>query len=138
MHLGGLSLSAIRDQIGDSGLQFEAEQACGTGQFTPLARLDFTAAVEGEPVADGEKRDVAFDPVLHSAPDVALWPEWLRELREAAYAGSREGRVLVIVGVVGEILIVRRLIGEILIVRRLVGEIVIVRRLPPGFNLRRR
>lgn len=89
---GGMSLAAIRDRIADSGLQFEVEQACGSDEFTPLARLDFSEAVAGEPIADGEGRDVAFDPILHTAPDVTLWPDWLRELREAAYAGSREGR----------------------------------------------
>jgi hypothetical protein len=89
---GGLSLTTIRDRISDGGLAFEVEQACGTGEFIPLARLELTRAVAGEPVSDGEGRDIAFDPVRHTAPDVTLWPDWLRELRELAYRGSRQGR----------------------------------------------
>lgn len=34
----------------------------------------------------------AFDPARNTAPQFRLWPEWLRELREAAYRASREGR----------------------------------------------
>lgn len=83
---GGLSLAAISDAIDADDLEFEIEQACGGGDFTPLARLRFTAEV---PRSD---HDVAFDPVRHTAPDVAVWPGWLRELRGVAYRSSREGR----------------------------------------------
>lgn len=36
--------------------------------------------------------DIAFDPVLHTAPDVRVWPRWLRDLRRLAYRSSRKGR----------------------------------------------
>ena len=35
----GLSLDTIADQIGRSGIDFDIEQAAGTGDFRPLARL---------------------------------------------------------------------------------------------------
>lgn len=80
---GGLSLDAIRGSITEGSLEFEIEQACGTEPFEPLALITL----------DGpHAKDMAFDPVLHSAPDVTLWPQWLRDLRELAYDSSREGR----------------------------------------------
>lgn len=81
----GLSLSAIADQINSGGIEFEIEQAAGSGAFLPLVRLTFRNV---DPSSD----DVAFDPVLHSDPDVWLVPEWLGDLRRAAYRRSREGR----------------------------------------------
>lgn len=82
----GMSLSAISDAIDAGSLEFDVEQACEGGDFTPLARIRFTQEVTGS------APDVAFDPVRHTAPDVAVWPEWLRELRQVAYRSSREGR----------------------------------------------
>ena len=52
--------------------------------FQPLARVVLT-----NPVPDG---DVSFDPVLHTAPGVEMYPRWLADLRAYAYAQSREGR----------------------------------------------
>lgn len=89
MDRGGLSLEVVREHIGGDGLHFDIEQACGTADFSPLARLSITEVVSGSEHRDG---DVAFDPVRHTAPDVTLWPEWLREVRETAYRSSREGR----------------------------------------------
>jgi hypothetical protein len=81
----GLSLDTIADQIGRSGIDFDIEQAAGTGDFQPLARLSLREVV---PLG----RDLAFDPTLHSAPGVNLLPGWLTDFRRAAYRRSRQGR----------------------------------------------
>ena len=81
----GLSLDTIADQIGRSGIDFDIEQAAGTGDFRPLARLSLR-----EVVPPG--RDLAFDPTLHSPPGVKLLPGWLTDFRRAAYRRSRQGR----------------------------------------------
>ena len=81
----GLSLDTITDQIGRGGIDFDIEQAAGTGDFRPLARLSLR-----EVVPPG--RDVAFDPTLHSLPGVQLLPGWLTDFRRAAYRRSRQGR----------------------------------------------
>ena len=81
----GLSLEVIRDQIASGGLEFDVEQAAGTGGFAPLARLTLRHL-------DPSRDDVAFDPALHSDPEVELAPRWLGGFRRAAYRRSREGR----------------------------------------------
>lgn len=83
----GLALDAIRDRIADGGVQFEVEQGRGTAEFGPMASLTLR-----EVISDPEHHDVAFDPVRHSAPDVVIWPDWLRRVRAVAYRSSREGR----------------------------------------------
>ena len=81
----GLSLDTITDQIGRSGVDFDIEQAAGTDDFRPLARLSLR-----EVVPPG--RDLALDPTLHSPPGVKLLPGWLIDFRRAAYRRSRQGR----------------------------------------------
>ena len=81
----GLSLDALRGQIDSDGLVFDIEQAAGTGGFQPLARLTLRHV---DPTCD----DIAFDPALHSDPEVKLVPGWLSDIRRAAYRRSREGR----------------------------------------------
>lgn len=81
----GLSLDAIEHQIGSGTLQFDIDQAAGTGEFRPLARLTLRNV-------DPSGADVAFDPILHSDPQAWLIPEWLGDVRRAAYRRSREGR----------------------------------------------
>ena len=81
----GLSLAAIADQISSSGIDFDIEQAAGTADFLPLARLTLRNV---DPTCD----DIAFDPTLHSDPKVKLVPGWLGDVRHAAYRRSREGR----------------------------------------------
>ena len=81
----GLSLDTIRDQIDSGGVEFDIEQAAGTGAFLPLARLTLRHL-------DPSRDDVAFDPTLHSDPEVRLAPRWLSDFRRAAYRRSREGR----------------------------------------------
>lgn len=82
----GLSLDLVRAAVNGEGLVFDIEQACGRADFAPLARLTLSAVRSGDPA------EPSFDPILHTAPDVVLWPDWLRHLREEAYRGSREGR----------------------------------------------
>lgn len=82
----GLAIDTIRDAVNGDGLVFDIEQACGAGGFAPLALL----TLKGEPA--GEDREISFDPIRHSAPNVTLWPDWLRDVRESAYEGSRDGR----------------------------------------------
>ena len=53
----GLSLDTITDRIGRGGVQFDVEQANGTGGFRPLGRL-----------SDDPASDVSFDPTLHCPP----------------------------------------------------------------------
>jgi hypothetical protein len=81
----GLSLDTIRNQIDSGGIEFDIDQAAGTGGFRPLARLTLRHL-------DPSRDDVAFDPILHTDEDVRLVPGWLAELRRAAYRRSREGR----------------------------------------------
>ncbi|MEZ0354671.1 phosphodiesterase [Mycobacterium sp. SA01] len=85
----GLSLQTVHQRIDDGGLEFDIEQASGSGEFEPMATLRLTEVV---PLADHAEHDVSFDPVRHSAPDVQVWPEWLRNVRAKAYRSSREGR----------------------------------------------
>jgi hypothetical protein len=73
------------DQISSGGIDFDIEQAAGTGDFLPLARLTLRHV---DPTCD----DIAFDPALHSDPEVKLVPGWLGDFRRAAYRRSREGR----------------------------------------------
>src|SRR3546814_7393628 len=72
-----------------SDRQFDIEQACGTGSFEPLARMNLHEVI---PAAEHPDDDVAFDPARNSAPGVELWPGWLRRVRRQAYDSSREGR----------------------------------------------
>lgn len=81
----GLSLDALADQIDSYGIEFAIEQAAGNASFEPLARLTLRHV---DPSTD----DVAFDPALHSDPDVELVPRWLGDVRRAAYKRSRQGR----------------------------------------------
>jgi hypothetical protein len=81
----GLSLDTIRNQIDTHGIDFDIEQASGTGLFTPLARLTLRNL-------DPSNDDIGFDPTLHSDDDVELVPRWLSDFRRAAYRRSREGR----------------------------------------------
>jgi hypothetical protein len=81
----GLSLDTIRNQIDSGAIDFDIEQAKGTGGFSPLARLSLRHL---DPSTD----DSAFDPVMHSDEDVRLAPGWLADFRRAAYRRSREGR----------------------------------------------
>lgn len=79
-----LSMAAVTNQFGRGGLEFDIEQAAGTGEFHQLARLRLTEVVPG--------RDMAFDPTLNTAPGVQLLPRWLTHFRRAAYRRSRQGR----------------------------------------------
>jgi hypothetical protein len=82
---GGLSLATIADQIDSTGIDFDIDQAAGTGPFRPLARLTLRHV---DPSCD----DVAFDPAVYSDPDVELAPRWLGDFRRSAYRRSRQGR----------------------------------------------
>jgi hypothetical protein len=79
----GLALDTIRSQIGSGEIDFDIEQARGTGRFSPLARLTLRHL-------DPSNDDIAFDPVLHCDEDVQLIPGWLADFRRAAYRRSRE------------------------------------------------
>ncbi|MCB0940087.1 MAG: phosphodiesterase [Mycobacterium sp.] len=85
----GLALDTITDVIGRGGIEFTVEQARGTADFEPLARLSLTEVI---PAAEEHHHDVSFDPVRYTAADVQVWPDWLRDLRSIAYRSSREGR----------------------------------------------
>jgi len=81
----GLSLATVADQIASGGIDFDIEQAAGAGDFLPLARLTLRHV---DPTCD----DIAFDPSLHSDPEVKLVPGWLGDVRRAAYRHGRQGR----------------------------------------------
>lgn len=81
----GLSLAAIEKQIDSTGITFNIDQAPGTGGFRPLARLTLRHV---DPSCD----DIAFDPAMHSDPEVELAPRWLGDFRRSAYKRSRQGR----------------------------------------------
>ena len=79
----GLSLATVADQITSGGIDFDIEQAAGTGDFLPLARPTLRHV---DPACD----DIAFDPALHSDPEVKLVPGWLGDFRRAAYRRGRQ------------------------------------------------
>lgn len=81
----GLSLAAIEDQITSTGVTFTVDQAPPTGGFRALARLTLRHV---DPSCD----DIAFDPAMHSDPEVELAPRWLGDFRRSAYKRSRQGR----------------------------------------------
>jgi hypothetical protein len=81
----GLSLDTIRNQIDTGQMDFDIQQATGTGRFRPLARLSLRNL-------DPSRDDIAFDPVLHTDAEVELVPHWLSDFRRAAYRRSRQGR----------------------------------------------
>jgi hypothetical protein len=85
VHGGGLSLDAISDEIDSGDITFEISQASGRRSFQPLARLTLRHV-------DPSRDDIAFDPAIHSYPEVELAPRWLGDFRRAAYKRSREGR----------------------------------------------
>jgi hypothetical protein len=83
----GVSLGSLRNQLQSGPIDVTLDQACGAAQFDELGHL----TLHGLLVAPhGE--DVAFDPVLHTAPGVQLYPGWLAGLRRSAYDRSRDGR----------------------------------------------
>jgi hypothetical protein len=83
----GLSIDAIAEKVASDGIEYEIDQAAGVSEFQPLARVRFH-----EVTAVGATNDVAFDPTIHTAPDVKLAPEWLTDIRRRSYERSREGR----------------------------------------------
>ena len=76
------------DTLDRSEIEFDIEQACGSGDFRPLATLRLSQV---RPVTTPDQ-DVSFDPVRNTAPGVCVWPQWLRNFRRLAYRRSREGR----------------------------------------------
>ncbi|MBV9721014.1 MAG: phosphodiesterase [Mycobacterium sp.] len=83
----GVSLKSIRHQLEHGKIDIELDQARGTSQFCPLAHV--TLAGVFTPQSDD---DVSFDPVLHTAQGVQMYPPWLADLRARAYDRSRDGR----------------------------------------------
>ncbi len=83
IEVAGLPLDAIGSHLRSTGLEFSIEQAAGTGDFLPLARLTLN-----RPHAE----DIAFDPIINTDPAVRPLPGWLSDFRRAAYRRSREGR----------------------------------------------
>lgn len=83
IQVAGLPLDAIRSHLRSTGVEFLIEQAVGTGDFLPVARLTLHRPHE---------EDISFDPVLHTDPTVRPLPQWLTDFRRAAYRRSREGR----------------------------------------------
>lgn len=81
----GLSLDTITDRLARGELEYGVDQAAGTGEFAPLARLTLSEVLPPD-------RDMSFDPTLNSARGVSLAPAWLTSFRRAAYRRSREGR----------------------------------------------
>ncbi|MDT5011167.1 MAG: hypothetical protein QOH57_2784 [Mycobacterium sp.] len=84
---GGLSLAAVSEAISNGGVEFDVQQAHGSGKFEPLARLVLDTVIPTD-----EDHDVSFDPTRNTDPDVELGPRWLTGLRERAYLRSRRGR----------------------------------------------
>ncbi|HEX3287183.1 MAG TPA: phosphodiesterase [Mycobacterium sp.] len=81
----GLALDTVREHIRSTGVDFDIEQAAGTGDFLPLARLTLRTLLP-------DRNEIAFDPTVHSDPAVRLLPGWLTNFRRAAYRRSRQGR----------------------------------------------
>jgi len=84
---GGLSLDDLRRHIATEPIRFVIEQATGLRPFVELAVLSFDRQID-----PGDQSRIAFDPTLHSHPEVQLSPRWLTGVRRWAYAASRRGR----------------------------------------------
>jgi len=74
-----------RHQIASGGVEFDIEQAAVTGGFLPLARLTLRHL-------DPSRDDVAFDPTMHTDPEVQLAPRRLSDFRRAAYRRGRDAQ----------------------------------------------
>jgi hypothetical protein len=83
----GVSLDSVRAQLQNDTIEVVIDQARGTSHFDELARLTLHGLLDAP-----HGGDVAFDPVLHTAPGVQLYPGWLAGLRARAYDRSRDGR----------------------------------------------
>ncbi|MBV9320838.1 MAG: phosphodiesterase [Mycobacterium sp.] len=83
----GVSLDSVRNQLDNGGIEFALDQARGRSSFRQLGRVRLTKII-----VPSQGEDVSFDPVLHTAPGVQLYPGWLAGLRGSAYDRSREGR----------------------------------------------
>jgi hypothetical protein len=83
----GLSLDSVRKRLERGTIEIALDQACGSGDFTPLAHLTLTTAIDPR-----RHHDVSFDPVVNTAPGLSLRPRWLADLRTRAYRQSRDGR----------------------------------------------
>jgi len=83
-HNTGNSLPPSADQIASCGSLFDIEQAAGTGDFLPLARLDYDTSTR--PVTTS-----AFDPSLHTTPR-SSWCGMARRCSTAAYRHPPPGR----------------------------------------------
>jgi hypothetical protein len=81
-----LSLVSVRAAIDGDGVEFDVQQAHGTGRFTPLAELTVTTAIAAD-----QDHDVSFDPTHNTTDGVGWGPNWLTSLRERAYLRSRHG-----------------------------------------------
>jgi hypothetical protein len=81
----GLALDTVRDRVRSTGIDFDIEQAVGTGGFLPVARLTLRTVIP-------DRGEYAFDPTVNSDPAVRMLPGWLTDFRRAAYRRSREGR----------------------------------------------
>jgi hypothetical protein len=75
----------MRDQIDSGEVEFDIEQAAGAGGFLSLARLTLRHV-------DPSNDEIAFDPTVHSHPEVELVPHWLNDFRRVGYRLSRAGR----------------------------------------------
>ncbi|MGE2736285.1 phosphodiesterase [Mycolicibacterium vaccae] len=84
----GLSIDALRSQLGSAPLEFDVEQARGSGPFTALGTL----TLQREICDDEPGCDQPFDPTVRSGTEVQLRPRWLTSLRNSAYRNSRVGR----------------------------------------------
>ncbi|MGE2732061.1 phosphodiesterase [Mycolicibacterium vaccae] len=84
----GMSIDALRSQLGSAPLEFNVEQAQGSGPFTALATL----TLQREICDDEPGCDQPFDPTVRSGTEVQLLPRWLTSLRKSAYRNSRVGR----------------------------------------------
>lgn len=65
----GLSLDSVRSKLERSNIEVTLDQACGGGDFTRLAHITLTTALDPE-----RDHDVSFDPVLNTAPGLSLHP----------------------------------------------------------------
>lgn len=76
----GVRFNDIEAHIARGGIRLEIDQACGMGEFRPLARLELSQVIS--PAA----HDTAFDPTTHSDPEVTPFPGWLTD-----FAGTPTG-----------------------------------------------
>ncbi|WP_062988917.1 hypothetical protein [Nocardia anaemiae] len=79
------SIEALEEYLGEHEVHFDLVGSPIGGPTSKLAEINLR-------LAEGEHRTDYFDPMINHPAEVEMVPKVIRQLREVAYAGSRQGR----------------------------------------------